>query len=240
VTAAPTSGPASPEARTVHVPDVRNIRDLGGLEAERGPERVPIRSGLILRGAALHALTAQGADVLADLGLRTVIDLRVASERALEPSRVGEYARLAQVRQLWLPLVDDFEGSPDTPDGSYRFMIERGAKAIGTVLAALAEPGALPAYVHCAAGKDRTGVIVATLLRTLGVPMRQVYADFMRSNETLGERLIYPAHTWALDAALELMAELGDGSIEGFLGRQGVSADALAALHATLLGTAAG
>lgn len=218
----------------MHVPDVRNVRDLGGLEAERGRARIPIRSGLILRGGALHALTEQGADVLAELGLRTVIDLRVERERALEPSLVGEYARLAQVRQLWIPLVDDFEGSPDTPDGSYRFMVERGAEAIGTVLAALAEPGALPAYVHCAAGKDRTGIIAATLLRTLGVPMPQVYADFMHSNETLGDRLIYPARTWALDAALGLMAELG-GGIEGFLERQGVSRDALAALHATLL-----
>lgn len=239
MTAAPVSGPASPEARTVHVPEVRNVRDLGGLEAYRGTKAVPIRSGLILRGAALHALSPQGADVLADLGLRTVIDLRMAKERALEPSRLGEYARLSQVRQLRIPLVDDFEGSPDTPDGSYRFMIERGAEAIGAVLAALAQPGALPAYVHCSAGKDRTGVIVATLLRTLGVPMRQVYADFMRSNETLGDRLIYPARTWALDAALESMTELGDGSIEGFLERRGVSRDALAALHARLLGTTA-
>lgn len=231
MTTVPASSPTAPEARTVQVPDVRNVRDLGGLEAERGV----IRSGLILRGAALHALTAQGADVLADLGLRTVIDLRMAGERTLEPSRVCDYARLDQVREVWIPLVEDFEGSPDSPDGSYRFMVERGAKAIGKVLATLAQPGALPAYVHCAAGKDRTGVIVATLLRTLRVPMEQVYADYMHSNETLGERLIYPAKTWALDAALALMAELGDGSVEGFLKLQGVSADALAALHATLL-----
>jgi protein-tyrosine phosphatase len=222
---------ARPEARALRVAEVRNVRDLGGLEADRGT----IRSGLLLRGAALHELTAEGADVLAELGLRTVIDLRMAVERRQEPSRLPEHTQLAGVTELQMPLVPDFEDCPDSPDGSYRFMVERGATTIGAVLRKLAEPGALPALVHCTAGKDRTGIIVAALLSTLGVPIAQMHADYMRSNEALGDRLIYPAETWALDAALEHMAELGGGSVEGFLERQGVDGPTLAALHETLL-----
>jgi protein-tyrosine phosphatase len=216
--------------RDLHVPEVRNVRDLGGLGTGRGP----IRSGLFLRAAALHELTAEGADVLADLGLRTVIDLRMAVERELEPSRVREHARLADVAELRMPLVSDFEGCPDSPDGSYRYMAERGAPAIGAVLTRLAEPGALPALVHCTAGKDRTGIVVAALLSTLGVPIEQIHADYLWSNETLGDRLIYPAEAWALDAALARMAESA-GSIENFLERHGVSGEALSALHLALL-----
>jgi len=222
---------ATPEARRLRVPDVRNVRDIGGLEAQHGV----IRRGLILRTAALHELTAEGADVLARLGLRTVIDLRMAVERQMEPSRVGDYAQLAGVTQFPIPLVRDFLDSPDTPDGSYRFMAERGAASIGAVLAKLAEPGALPAIVHCTAGKDRTGLIVATLLDTLGVPKAQIHADFLKSNEELGDRLIYPAQAWALDAALNQMVQTA-GSITGFLEQHGMTAAALAALHATLLG----
>jgi protein-tyrosine phosphatase len=163
-----------------------------------------------------------------------VIDLRMAVEREMEPSRVREHARLADVTELWMPLVPDFENCPDSPDGSYRFMAVRGAPTIGAVLARLAEPGALPALVHCTAGKDRTGIVVAALLNTLGVPIEQIHADYLRSNETLGDRLIYPAKAWALDAALARMAESA-GSVEAFLERHGVSGKALSALHLTLL-----
>ena len=222
---------ATPEARTRHVPDVRNVRDLGGLETGRGP----IRSGLLLRGAALHELTAEGADVLADLGLRTVIDLRMKVERDAAPNLVRRHARLAGVRELHMPLVRDFEDCPDSPDGSYLFMTERGAPVIGAVLATLAEPGALPALVHCSAGKDRTGIVVGALLRTLDVPLAQIHADYLRSNETLGDRLIYPAATSKLDASLAYMAG-SDGGVEGFLERNGVTRETLAGLHADLLG----
>lgn len=223
-------GGATPEDRTVEIPGVRNVRDLGGLEAARGT----VRRGLLLRSAAFEELAPEGADVLARLGVRTIIDLRLPAERTARPSRVHQFSGLAGVAEVRIPLVPDFEGSPDTPDGSYVFMIDRGAANIGAVIARLAEPGALPAIVHCAAGKDRTGIVVATLLSTLGVPIGQVHADFLRSNETLGERLIYPAQAYALDAALARMTETA-GSLEGFLERHGVSPQALAALQARLL-----
>ena len=221
---------ATPEARTVEIPGVPNVRDLGGLEAAGGT----IRRGLLLRSAAFEDLAPQGADVLVRLGVRTIIDLRLPAERAARPSRVHGFSGLAGVAEVRIPLVPDFEGSPDTAEGSYVFMVERGAPNIGAVIARLAEPGSLPAIVHCAAGKDRTGLVVAALLSTLGVPIAQVHADFLRSNEALGERLVYPAQASALDAALARMAETA-GSVQGFLERNGVAPQALAALHARLL-----
>jgi protein-tyrosine phosphatase len=220
----------TPEARTVEIPGVYNARDLGGLTTARGT----IRPGLLLRSGSYEELTEQGAEVLARLGVRTIIDLRLNVEREVRPSRIPDFPALAGITEVRIPLVPDFEGSPDTPDGSYVFLVDRGAPSIGAVIARLAAPRALPAVVHCAAGKDRTGVVVAALLSTLGVPLGQVHADYLRSNETLGERLIYPAHASALDAALARMTQTA-GSVEGFLEQHGVAPEALAALHAELL-----
>lgn len=219
----------TPEARTVAIPGVFNGRDLGGLDTARGP----IRRGLLLRTGALNDLTPDGADVLARLGVRTVVDLRTADERANQPDRVREYPRLAHISELMIPLLSDFEGSPDSPNGNYLFMVEHGAPNIGAVIARLAEPGALPALIHCAAGKNRTGLVVATLLNALGVPTEQIHADHLRNNDEAGP-LKYPTQTFALDTALARMAETAD-SVEGFLGQNGVTPKALETLRCALL-----
>lgn len=54
------------------------------------------------------------------------------------------------------------------------------------VIRSLAEPQSLPALIHCAEGKDRTGFAVAMVLFTLGVPEETVYEDYLLSNEFLG------------------------------------------------------
>jgi protein-tyrosine phosphatase len=223
---------SSPEARAIHVPGVLNVRDLGGLTGEQGT----LRKGLILRTAGLEDLTEEGAQALADLGLRTVIDLRTQEEREEAPDRISQWPQLSGVREVWLPFVTDWEGSPDTPIGSYLFMAERGAKAIGAAFEQLAVADGLPAIIHCAAGKDRTGLTVAVLQSWLGVPSDAIEADFIVSNEILAahDALKYPAHASALAAAL---AEIGgaDGDFAGFLAAQGVSAAALDALRTALI-----
>ena len=88
---------SSPEARAIHVSGVLNVRDLGGLVGEQGT----IRKGLILRTAALDLLTEEGAQTLADLGLRTVIDLRTQEEREDAPDRISQWPLLSDVREVW-------------------------------------------------------------------------------------------------------------------------------------------
>lgn len=222
----------SPEARAVHISGVLNVRDLRGLSAAQGT----IRKGLILRTAGLEQLTEEGAQALADLGLRTVIDLRTREEREEAPDRISQWPQLSGVREVWLPFVTDWQGSPDTPIGSYLFMAERGAKAIGAVFRQLAAADGLPAIIHCAAGKDRTGLTVAVLQSWLGVPNDAIEADFLASNEILAahDALKYPAHASALAAALAQIGSV-DGGFAGFLAAHGVSADALDALRAALI-----
>ena len=66
---------------------------------------------------------------------------------------------------------------------SYKTMIiEGGTAGIGAVFRLLAEPNTHPVVLHCTAGKDRTGVIIALLLLSLGVPEETVLADYSLSN----------------------------------------------------------
>jgi protein-tyrosine phosphatase len=53
---------------------------------------------------------------------------------------------------------------------------------IGEIFQRLADPAQLPTLIHCTAGKDRTGLVVALLLLTLGVPEETVLADYTLSN----------------------------------------------------------
>jgi len=209
---------------------VLNVRDLGGHRAY-GQE---IRRGLILRTAALDQLTEQGAASLAELGLRTVIDLRTAAERDADPNAVAEYPQLEGVRQIPLPLVEDFEGMPDSAIGSYLFMLERGGGTLVTAIRLLAEPEALPAIVHCAAGKDRTGLVIALLLGWLGVDYAVIEADYLASNEGLGDTLRYPAKPEALAAVFDGVREQY-GSIEEFFEEHGFRETERVALRHTLL-----
>ncbi|WP_326564773.1 tyrosine-protein phosphatase [Micromonospora peucetia] len=61
------------------VPGVRNFRDAGGVGS--------LRRGALYRSGALHALSPEGARVLKDLRLRTVIDLRARTEMTERPDR---------------------------------------------------------------------------------------------------------------------------------------------------------
>ena len=60
----------------------------------------------------------------------------------------------------------------------YQAYLEGSSAVIVAALELLAEPATTPALVHCTAGKDRTGVVVAMLLSTLGVPAEDIIGDY--------------------------------------------------------------
>ncbi len=67
----------------------------------------------------------------------------------------------------------------------YAAMVEEGAPALATVVELLAGPDALPAVVHCSAGKDRTGVVSALVLAFLGVADEDIVADYALSGAAM-------------------------------------------------------
>jgi protein-tyrosine phosphatase len=168
--------------RTVPLEGASNFRDLGGYPTVDGRR---VLRGRVYRADGLGMLTPTDLDVIDAVGIRTVIDLRTSreiDERGRFPVDVEsvQWHHLSVVDQTW-----DHAGemAADRPvenvlADAYADMLAEGAPRFAVAFRLLAETGALPAVFHCAAGKDRTGLLAALLLGSLGVDHDEIAADF--------------------------------------------------------------
>ena len=157
-----------------------NLRDLGGYPAAGGRST---RWQVVYRADGLHRAERAGSDVPA-LGWRTVLDLRTADERDL-----GVYScdgvdviHLPVLQRTW-DFIDEAcsEDAVEFLHERYAEMADCGAAAIATAFEVLASAARLPVVFHCSAGKDRTGVLAALVLATLGVDDDVIAADYALS-----------------------------------------------------------
>ncbi|GAA5090097.1 hypothetical protein GCM10025760_15150 [Microbacterium yannicii] len=165
------------------VPGVYNLRDTGGYHAAAGTTRW----GKLFRSDALHRIDAAGRARLTELGIAHIVDLRGTDERRTAPSLLdGLDARVHH-----LPVFDDAApavqaGVPIGLAPIYDHMVdERGAHLVAAirVIADAADDEAV--LVHCTAGKDRTGLVVAFALRAVGVDRDEVVADYAQTSDNL-------------------------------------------------------
>ncbi|MGD9999912.1 MAG: tyrosine-protein phosphatase [Ilumatobacteraceae bacterium] len=172
--------PSADPRRRVPLESVHNFRDLGGYPARDG---AVTRWHVLYRADGLHRMTAADVEIVRALRLRTVVDLRSPGE--LE--RWGSFPRdLIDVELVHAPVIDrtwDHDAADERTDHeflvwAYRDMLAIGAPRFARAIDELARPGALPAVFHCAAGKDRTGLLAALLLESLGVPRPVVLVDY--------------------------------------------------------------
>lgn len=170
--------------RTIELDGCLNFRDVGGYPTDDGRT---VRWRQVFRSDALHHLTRQDvAHLRGAIGLGTVIDLRSTAELTSEGR--GPLAQ-ETVAFHHLPLYDGqavrSTASADmTLTDRYFLLAEFAKQPIARVLTTLAASDA-PAVYHCAAGKDRTGVISAVLLGLLGVPEAVIVADYAATRENL-------------------------------------------------------
>jgi protein-tyrosine phosphatase len=167
-----------------------NFRDLGGYRSADGRR---VRFGQLYRSGELCEISGEDAERLAELGLRTVIDLR--SQREVEakgPDRLPDGAEVVNVAidpgDLG-PIVNpafvsgDFSGiPPDLLHGINRSYVHECRPQLGTLLSLAADPARRPLVFHCTQGKDRAGIVAAILLSTLGIPWEGVLEDYLLSN----------------------------------------------------------
>ena len=144
----------------------RNTRDLGGLPTRYG---VRTRAGALIRTDSLHQLDPAGRAAFDEVGAGLILDLRSDSEQVDGHPLGGDpaYRRIP-----WIdPLREaEFVPSPDLA-AVYRGSLSRNREHIGQILRVIAEaPTDSPVVLHCHAGKDRTGLLVALLLELVGVP----------------------------------------------------------------------
>jgi protein-tyrosine phosphatase len=168
-----------------------NFRDLGGYRTEDGLE---VGWRRLFRADGLNRLSEADHAQLRHLGVNTVVDLRTVDEA----EQRGRFpVDQVPVRYVDLPLTDvlpTLEEMPSWREASYvaerySLMVSEGSPALTGAFAALASQDALPAIVHCSAGKDRTGVISALVLAFLGVPDEVIVEDYALSGPAM-ERLL--------------------------------------------------
>ena len=176
------------EVRTLVVDGLLNVRDLGGLAT---PDGRRVRPGRIVRSDNLRGLTDDGAVTLVrDLAPQLVVDLRTDAECAREGRGL---AHVTHVRYVNLPLQPKAALNPEQVAAGlatnlfddYVLQIRDNGAPLLAALRLLSDGEALPAVVHCTAGKDRTGVLVALLLDLLGVAREQVVADYAATTDNM-------------------------------------------------------
>lgn len=170
--------------RLIHIDGCYNLRDVGGYATSDGRRT---RWRALLRSDSLHRLTPDGWRALHEHGLRTIVDLR----RPAEVKRAGYRLEVESgARYQHIPIFDDEAyHTLDTPardlDELYRLLLDHCAAQFATVLRAISADGAAPALIHCAVGKDRTGLAVALTLSVAGVPRDTIATDYGLSYELL-------------------------------------------------------
>jgi protein-tyrosine phosphatase len=179
----------------IEVAGSRNLRDLGGYRTMDGRE---IKKGLLYRSDHLGQISKGDLEKLPALGVKTVYDLRGEKEQETFPQRLPE---IVPVKVVSLPIF--YQGldprvtarriviSGDVEDGEFHQLMIDAYRAYvldfrsqwSTLLKGLAEPETPPALIHCTYGRDRTGVAVALILSSLGVPREKVMEDYLLSNK---------------------------------------------------------
>jgi len=196
--------------RILKFDNILNVRDYGGHNLANGSKIV---LGKLFRGAQLSAMTQAEQQRLTDLGISLLIDLRYYPERKRQSTPLSEIFR---------PEIFEFEDAHDQTDpnelapheafainelntandarrymlGSYadRPLDPGFAGLTAKSLKRLAATGE-GAYVHCAAGKDRTGTFSAILLMLLGASQEDVMEEYMRTQDAIDLDILIPVIT---------------------------------------------
>jgi protein-tyrosine phosphatase len=259
----------------LEVPGTWNARDVGGRATPAGSSS-PLRTGVLLRTASLAHLEPAGRAALAALGVRLVLDLRGTGEierdghddvgpevevrlRPMDPNAGLAAAHDGSERSAdTAALVAGLVGADDPAAVARRMMVgvydtfvsDPGIRSmVGRVLTDLAD-GHGASVVHCSAGKDRTGWVVALVQHVCGIGADDRMTEYLASAaaaETLAAT-VPPIPGLAPDALLPLLsveaayltdawarAEAEFGSVDGYLDGCGAGVDVRARLRARLV-----
>jgi len=178
--------------RHIDFDGIENFRDFGGYDTHHGR---PVKRGLLYRSANHAYASDDDLARMAYLELAAIIDLRRSEERAREPSKrwPGFGAAVIENDILsdhadWIDAMKGVEVDAAwfLNDGlSYYRRAPFEARHIdlfSRYFRTLAEVEG-PIVVHCAAGKDRTGLICALTHHLLGVSQDDIMADYLLTND---------------------------------------------------------
>lgn len=220
----------------------RNLRDLGGLATEDGGMTA---WGAFVRGDTLCDLTETGRSSLLGYGVRTVVDLRSAGEITTSPN---PFAALPDVISYVHHPLNDLATAQRieelaTATERYVEMVSAGGTRLASIFTSFADAPEGGVLFHCYAGRDRTGIVAALLLRLAGVPIEAIVDDDEVTDNRMRARydewltkLVDPARTRFLSsleerghpvrAAIEHVEERY-GSVGSYLVEHGTAPEAV-------------
>jgi protein tyrosine/serine phosphatase len=237
---------------------ILNVRDLGGHPTEDGGET---RFGSIVRADSVRQLSDEGWKELVDYGVKTVVDLRADEELEADPPAElpVDVLHVPFIEQnAWPEIESELEAAvkaaPDVATATrdvYLIFLEHFNRNVAAAVRAVANASEGGVVIHCAGGKDRTGLLTAFLLHIAGVGTNEIAQDYALSEERLRtrheewlakaqseeerERVKRMSQTPA-DSMKGVFEELERryGSVEEFLRRAGLTDDELARARARL------
>jgi protein-tyrosine phosphatase len=249
----PAAGAPAVIERHITLENALNFRDVGGYPTADGRS---VRWRRMFRAGGVSNLTPADLAVLGDLGIATVLDLRSSAE--LESGRFP--VERFPVAFHHLPLVEEILDPTryEVPEGMlaarYQEIAQIGSSFIAQAISIVADADTHPILVHCLAGKDRTGVVVALVLALLGVADETVAEDYALSNLAMAalrqraEEAGVPRRQRSAEVSDEVFSakpsniaslfaalRADHGSIEEYVIAAGVKPEAIASLRAALL-----
>jgi protein-tyrosine phosphatase len=188
--------------RTIALRGTFNLRDVGGYSA--GKSRT--RWGALYRSDSLHRLDDSARTQLRGLGITLVIDLRDDEEREHSPSLLAGVA----VEIVHNPVLQTPASIVIASDASlndfYDEIVDNSGSRLVSALRYIARSGSGAVLVHCTAGKDRTGLVIALALALAGVDRDEIVRDYAATESHLPVKLLD-------DIILRLRAERTSGSV---------------------------
>jgi protein-tyrosine phosphatase len=177
----------TPKARTLNVNGLSNARDLGGLSV--GGDNLT-NFQVVVRGESPQLITKNGIKSIKEYNITDVVDLR----STIESKKLG-YGHVSDLKIHPAPMIKDssFIANVGVRLGrkhEYENYLKEGRKSFKILLTAI-NNAAGAVYLHCAVGKDRTGVVSSVLLMALGVSREDILKDYLHSGESV--KLILPS-----------------------------------------------
>ena len=227
-------------------PNCLNVRDVGGLPTSDGRQ---IAAGALIRSDNLSRLTDAGVTALREASVSRIIDVRTPPECDGDPS---PFATNPLYRNMPLYNADDPYDPTLSLEQNYMAMLDLHPELLAAAVGAIADAPTGAVVVHCHAGKDRSGNVVALALSIAGVPAQSVAADYAflddRMRDHFAEQLalindpnersqLAESFTARPETMLAVLQHLEDqyGGAEAYLRQGGLGDNQLYALRARLV-----
>ena len=229
-------------------PDCLNVRDLEGLPTANGRRIAP---GALIRSDNLNRLTEAGIEAVRAAGVVRIVDVRTPPECAGYPS---PFSTDPICHNMPLYNADDPYDPTLSLEEQYILMVDQNPGLFAAAVGAIADAPDGAVVVHCHAGKDRSGTVVALALSLAGVPREEVAADYAVLSDRMRDhfaeqvalvedpterRELVESFTARPETMLSLLTHLETayGGVKHYLRQGGLADDQINSLRARLVET---